>query len=124
MRYPEAVPTLLKWLPRTRDPDLKHDLVRALSVPWAKPTAASPLIQEFVNASDQSEFGLRWTIANALAVVADDSVFEEVASLLGNKEYGRAREMLALALANMKMPRAIDVLTEPLQDPALPGHAV
>ncbi|TME54493.1 MAG: HEAT repeat domain-containing protein [Chloroflexi bacterium] len=124
MRYPDAIPTLLRWLPRIKDPAVKEDIVRALSVPWARPAAALPLIHEFREASDDSEFGLRWTIANALAVVADDSVFEEVASLLRNKEYGRAREMLALALGNMKTPRAVDVLIESLQDPELAGHAV
>jgi hypothetical protein len=124
MRYPDAIPTLLSWLPRIKDPAMKEDIVRALSVPWARPMAASPLIHEFVNAPADSELGLRWTIANALTVVADDSVFEDVVALLRNPKYGRAREMLALALANMKTPRAADVLVESLQDPVLAGHAV
>jgi hypothetical protein len=124
MRYPDAIPTLLRWLPRIKDPAVEEDIVRALSVPWARPTAASPLIHEFVNAPADSELGLRWTIANALTVVADDSVFDEIVALLRNPKYGRAREMLALALANMKTPRAADVLVGSLQDPVLAGHAV
>jgi HEAT repeat protein len=124
LRYADAIPTLLRWLPRVKDPAVKEDIVRALSVPWARPAAASPLIHEFVKAPNDSELGLRWTIANALAVVADDSVFDDVVALLRNPEYGRAREMLALALANMKTPRAADVLVAALQDPVLAGHAV
>jgi HEAT repeat protein len=124
MRYPDAIPILVRWLPRVKDPAVKEDIVRALSVPWARPAAASPLIHEFVKAPSDSELGLRWTIANALAVVADDSVFDDVVTLLRNPAYGRAREMLALALANMKTPRAVDVLIAALQDPQLAGHAV
>ena len=82
------------------------------------------MIHEFIKAPDDSQFGLRWTIANALAVVADDSVLDEVVALLQNPKYGLAREMLAVALANMKTPRAVDVLIESLGDPELAGHAV
>ena len=124
MRYPNAIPTLLRWLPRIEDPAVKEDIVRSLSVSWARPRAASPLIHEFLKAPNDSELGLRWTIANALAVVADDSVFDDLVALLRNPEYGRAREMLALALSNMKTPRAVDVLIEALHDPVLAGHAI
>ncbi len=37
---------------------------------------------------------------------------------------GRSREMLALALANMKNPRSVDVLIESLGDDDVAGHAV
>jgi hypothetical protein len=46
----EVVPILLKWLPKLTRPDTKESVVRALSVPWAKPIAAIPLINEFRNA--------------------------------------------------------------------------
>lgn len=39
-------------------------------------------------------------------------------------KYGKAREMLAVALGNMKDPRAIAVLIDLLADAALVGHAV
>jgi len=124
MNYRAAIPILLKWLPLVQDVDLKQNIVRALSVPWARPGAAKPLVEEFVPAKDTRESGLRWAIANALAVVADDTVFNDIVRLFTNKKYGRAREMLALALANMKSPRAVDVLIDALKDEEVAGHAV
>src|SRR5438105_4598231 len=46
MRYTEAIPILIKWLPQISDADLKDSIVRTLSVSWAK-QAAPALIEEF-----------------------------------------------------------------------------
>ncbi len=121
--YEAAVPVLLKWLPLVADMDVKDSIVRALSVPWARPTAALPLIAEFRDASGPAS-GLKWTIGNALAVVADDSVFEEISEMAREKRHGKAREMLAVALANMKDPRAVELLIELLGDDEVAGHAL
>lgn len=122
--YRRAIPTLIKWLPRVDDADLKESIVRALSVRWAKPAAAKALAQAFPHADDPNWFGLRWAISNALAVVADDSVFDDLVRLLRDKGYGKSRQMLAVSLANMKDPRAVDVLIECLQDEDIASHAV
>ena len=121
--YRAAVPVLLKWLPVVPDAAVKESIVRALSVPWAKPAAAGPLIAEFRNSSDPSS-GLKWAIGNALAVVADDTVFSEVSELVRDRRNGKAREMLALALSNMQDPRAVPLLVELLDDAEMAGHAV
>jgi HEAT repeats len=119
--YRSAVPILLHWLPRITDPQVKEDIVRTLSVPWAKPTAAPGLIDEFRKA-DNAE--LRWAIANGLAVIADDSVFEDLVRLVQDKGLGKAREMLALALGDMQDPRAVVVLMGLLEDEQVVGHAI
>ena len=122
--YGTAVPILLQWLPRMSDRHAKEDIVRTLSVPWAKPAAAPALIEEFKAAIDPRSEGLGWTIANGLAVVADDSVFEELLHLAQDKQYGKAREMLVLALGNMKNPRAVTALMNLLDDEQVVGYAV
>lgn len=122
--YQTATPILLRWLSKIEDIQVKEDIVRTLSVPWAKPDAAKPLLREFEGADDASGTGIRWTIANALEVVADDSVFDEVLCLAQNRSYGKAREMLVTALGNMQPDRAVPALTEFLQDGDLVGHAV
>jgi HEAT repeat protein len=124
LQYKLAIPILLKWLPRVERTDLKEAIVRALSVKWARPAAAVPLIGEFRKSTDPSWSGLRWAIGNALSVVADDSVFDDVVQLLQAKAYGRAREMLPLALAQMKNPAAVDVLIESLSDQHLAPRAI
>jgi hypothetical protein len=119
--YPSAIPVLLQWLPRISDLQVKEDIVRSLSVPWAKPTAAPALIKELRKTTNTE---LRWTIANGLAVVADDSVFEDVVGLVQDESLGKAREMLALALGNMQDPRAVAVLMDLLEDKQVVGHAI
>lgn len=120
MSYEAAIPLLLRWLPRISNPDVKEDIVRALSVSWARPSAVEPLLFEFDRAEEP---GLRWATANALAVVADDSAFPRIASWVKDPTKGSAREMLAVALGNMQDPRALDLLLELAKDDDVAGHA-
>lgn len=122
--YSVAVPILLEWLPNTSDPSVKEDLVRALSVKWAKPDAAPLLVREFRRVEDPSGSGIRWAIGNALAVVADDAVFDELMEIVQDQSYGIARQMVAVALGNMKDSRAVDVLVSLLDDDVVTGHAI
>jgi hypothetical protein len=117
----EIIPILLRWLPLIENPDVKEAIVRALSVPWAKGVAARPLIEEFRKAQN---WLLKWAIGNALSVVADKSVFDEVVELVRDKRHGRAREMLPLALVKTKDPRVVPILIELLNDEEIAGHAV
>jgi len=119
--YRSAVPILLRWLPRISDQQVKNDIVRTLSVPWARPAAAPVLIDEFQKVDDAQ---LKWSIANGLAVVADDTVFEDILRLAQDPGTGKARQMLVLALGNMEDPRAINVLMGLLDDEPVVGHAI
>ena len=67
LQYKEAIPILLRWLPRTVNNDVKEAIVRALSVPWAKPDAATALVREFRNLPPGEAPGLPWALGNALA---------------------------------------------------------
>jgi len=116
LNYRDAIPILLRWLPRVDNLDVKEAIVRALSVPWAKPSAASALIEEFRKANDPRGASIKWAIANALSIVADDSVFTEIVELVQDKGNGKAREMLAIALGNMKDSNAVRVLIDLLDD--------
>jgi HEAT repeat protein len=121
LNYEAAIPTLIQWLPRVSNPEVKEDIVRALSVVWAKPSAVEPLLVEFERADDA---GLRWAVANGLAVVADDSALSRISDWLRDSRYGNAREMLAVALGNMHDSRALDLLLGLLKDEEIVGHAV
>ena len=121
LNYRAAIPTLLEWLPRISNPDVKTDVAMALSVKWAKPAAIPVLVKEFERAEDDL---LRWAIANALEVVADDSAFSAIAAWATDSRYGDARQMLVLALGHMTDPAAFDVLVRLLNDETVAGHAV
>jgi hypothetical protein len=124
LNYKGVIPILLEWLPRIENLDVKEDIVRALSVPWAKSVAAPLLVSEFNKLEDESNTGIKWAIANALSVVADDRVFTEIVSIVNDRRHGKAREMLAISLGNMKDPRAQDVLIGLLGDEVVVGHAI
>jgi HEAT repeat protein len=120
--YRAAIPVLVRWLPRAH-PRIKDSLVRALSVPYAKRIAAPALIAEFRSAPPEPP-GYKWTVGYAVSVVADDSVFDDIVSLALDKSQGPPRSLVVDALANMRNPGAVDVLTELLADDEVVGHAV
>lgn len=122
MDYSAAIPILRHWLPKVDNLDVKEAIVRALSVRWAKPDAAPELISELEKLRDAPYHGIKWAIGNALSVVADDSVYQKIEELAREPVYGSARQMIAVALGNMKNPRAVDVLIELLQDEEVAGH--
>lgn len=122
-RYQSAIPVLLSWLPKTQEPHIKEALVRALSFRWAKPNPSRSLLSEFSRTETQ-EFALRWAIANALSIVATDDVYADIASLINDKNYGKAREMLVVSLGNMRRERPVGILIDLLSDRDLCGYAL
>lgn len=124
--YPGAVPVLVRWLPRIADRDVKEDIVRTLSVPWARPLATRPLIEAFTSlpeADDPTGTGLRWAIGNGLEILAHANVLDELIAIAEERRYGPARQMVVLGLARPRDPRVVDVLVRLLDDDQVAGHA-
>lgn len=125
--YPAAIPILVSWLSSVTDRRVLEGLVRALSVPWAKPMATQPLINLFRGIdeiTDPDGFGVRWTVGNALEVVFDDSSFDELETIARDKSFQNARQMVVLGFGKSKRPEAVSVLLDLLDDPQIDGHAV
>jgi hypothetical protein len=123
--YPDAIPVLMKWVRRSELRDLKEDIIRALSVPWGA-EAADLLFSEFAHEQDE---GIRWAIANALEVIVTSSSSHRrrLIKLAGDPKYGKSREMLVLALANVSDAACDDVISfliELLSDAEVAGHAL
>lgn len=119
--YRAAIPILLRWLPRVSYDALRQDIVRTLSVKEARPLATAPLVEAY---EGEPNYGLKWAIGNALEVLADASVFDDIVRIVRDKRHGKAREMVAMALDNMKNPQAVDVLLDLLDDDEVAGHAI
>ncbi|MBB2974949.1 hypothetical protein FHX49_000490 [Microbacterium endophyticum] len=68
VRYRGAIPILIEALRATTEPRALEQIVRALSVPWAKPAATPELIEVFRRVDDASGLGPRWAVGNALEV--------------------------------------------------------
>lgn len=122
-----AVPVLLKWLPLAGSLAEKEEIVRALSVPWARPAALAPLIEEFralPTPAEPREELFRWAVGNGIEVLWDDGYFDDLVDLARDQRFGKAREMVVLGMGRSKRPEAGDVLIALLDDPVVSGHAV
>ena len=125
--YPQAIPVLLRLLGDVEDDRTKEGIVRALGVKEARGVAAPALIEEFKRIDPEqtgSRQDLKWAIGNALSVVMDETVFDDVAQLLRDKRHGDAREMLVLGVARLKDRRSEGLLMQLLDDDELAGHAI
>ena len=111
-KYPEAVPVLVRWLPRVSDHSVKEDIVRTLSVPWAR-AAVPALLEEFHQVSDDA---LRWVVGNALEVLANDSLFDDLARIACDRRYGTARGMVVVGLGRLRDPRVVPIMIGLLGD--------
>lgn len=123
---PRAITVLLSFLDQNMDPWIKEGLVRALSIKQARPVALLPMIAEFKrpNISDS----LRWSIGNAIEVLATEEALGELVEIVRDKRYGRARQMIVLAIAKLKGARqdtgALDALSHLLDEDEVRGHAI
>jgi HEAT repeat protein len=118
-----AAPTLLRWLPKLRDPAEKERVVRHLTAePEAERRgAAGILIDEFERAEDAS---LKWAIGNALSTLATRDEAGRLIGLLQDRRHGAARTMLCDALKRTNDPRAPEVLIALVDDDEVGGHAI
>jgi hypothetical protein len=114
---------LLEWLPQVQDSYIKETIVRALSVPSARPFAGPVLVEEFRKAAPEQML-LKLAIGHALCVVADDSVGDDILELAMEPRHGKARQPLVLALGNLQDSRAIETAMRLLDDEAVAGHAI
>ena len=121
-RYREAIPVLVRLLDEVSDESIREGIVRALTTKDARGVADSALLREFRKPSAGKLF--RWAVGNALSVVASDKDFDEIAKLVTDPSFGKAREMLAVALGNMKSPRASELAVQLLEDDEMAGHAI
>lgn len=124
VRYRKAIPIMTAALSETTETKTLIELVRALSVPWARPEATGSLVDLFRRVDDSTGLGLRWAVGNALDVTWDDAHFDDLVGLARDRSFGRAREMIVLGLSRSKRPEAGGVLTELLDDADVNGHAV
>jgi hypothetical protein len=112
--YPELIPSLLEILPTVQEIWMREGVVRALTVKEARGSAGPLLIGEFRRKDVPDLY--RWTVGNALSVVATPDMFDELAELIKNVEFGTGRRMLPDALLRADKRRAESVLLDLVED--------
>ncbi len=135
LNYKAAVPILLKWIPRARYLFLAEDIVRTLSVGFAKKLALPEFLQFFRQppvvedplrplTSEPAEEHLRWVIGNGLGIFAEPSVADDLIGLALEREFGQARTQIVRALPKTKDDRVPGVLLSLLDDPTVTAFAI
>lgn len=135
VRYEAAVPVLLEWLPRVRYLMLSEDIVRTLSVSFAKKLAAPVFLRLFreppavedplrPEGSEPAQEHLRWVIGNGLGIFAGPSLADDLIELALDRRFGQARFQIVAALPKTKDERVAGVLQGLLDDPAVSAHAI
>jgi len=99
--YPPAIPLLSAHLHRVRHPVLREGIARALTVPEARGEAARIILAELQRPIDESPHSVRWALANALTVVADESMKDTIRELISDDAYDDVRERLKTALQRL-----------------------
>jgi len=100
--YPAAIPILSAYLQRVHHPLLREGIARALTVPEARGVAGQVILSELQRPPDQSPHSVRWVLANALTVVADETMADAIEGLVANDDYADIRERLATALRKLR----------------------
>lgn len=100
--YPAAIPVLTTYLQRVRHPLLREEIARALTVPEARGVAGQIILSELQRPYDQSSHAVRWALANALTVAADETMADTIERLIADDGYADVRERLTTALRRLR----------------------
>ena len=100
--YPAAIPILSVYLQRVRHPLLREGIARALTVPEARGIAGRVILAELQRPHDQSPHAVRWVLANALTVVADETMADAIDVLTADDNYADVRERLTTASRKLR----------------------
>ena len=133
--YVNAVPVLIEWLPRVSYLLLVEDIVRTLSVPFAKKQALPVFLAMFQEpphledplrpeTSEPASEHIRWVVGNGLGIFADPANADDMIRLARDRSYGKARTQIVAALPKTKSQLVPEVLMELLDDPTVVAFAI
>lgn len=121
--YPEAIDVLVRHLSKQYHIKNKEGIIRALTVREAKNKANDSLFEEF-DKTPKEQHHLRWSIGNAINVVAVPADFNKIVSIVCDKSNGIARQMFVLALGKFKNKHSENILLQLIDDNELTTFAI
>jgi hypothetical protein len=112
---------ILAHLRTAQTPAAREFLIRALT----DRAFAGDIVPDLVAMFQDGEFAAHhWTIGQAIGVVVTQKYEPLILDLVAQREFGRDREMIVLALPKLKSSRADEMLLALLDDDDVNGHAV
>ena len=128
--YPAAIPILTRWAaefidiePQSPERDrLLEGIVRALSVPEARPAAAPTLVELFPKTTGP----LQWIVGNAIEVTASTNESDRILDLVSEERYGTSRQMLVLTIRRIakRNSRTIPIVLRCVEDDTISVQAM
>lgn len=115
VKYPKAIPILIKHLQFDYSDKIKEGIVRALTVPEAKGLVVPFLIKEYLQLPNNKK-NLKWIIGNAVNVTITKSESTDIFPIVLNKENGLSRQMFVVALGKIKTDNVKEVLLRLVDD--------
>jgi hypothetical protein len=107
--YPEAIEVLIRHLGGPYEVEILQGIARALTVKEARGSPAREILKELhrrrIDGTAPLRSELRWVLANALTVVADDSMANEIKEMLADPENSDIEERLRLAYKALRRRR-------------------
>lgn len=100
--YPEAIPILAKYLQVARHPVLRNGLARSLTVKEARGAAGRVILHELKSEKDPAGSEERWALANALTMAADESMEDELRTLIHDPRFADVQSTLTKALEDLR----------------------
>ena len=113
--YPEAIPILIRHVPKAYHERNKDGIIRALTVKEATGKANAVLIAEY-HKTPKEKMNLRWVIGNAIYIIVTKADVESIIPIVQDKENGYTRDRFILALGKVKSEQAENVLIKLLDD--------
>lgn len=125
--YSEAIPVLIEYVQKVQTPQILEGVVRALTVKEARGIASKPLIkffEEYETMGDSAKELTKWTIGNALEVISDQTILEDLIRLAKDKKHGMSRDMLPRAIGKLKPENLENHMIDFLEDEDLVKSAI
>ncbi|MXP09881.1 hypothetical protein GRI68_06785 [Altererythrobacter halimionae] len=106
-RYLEAVPVLAKHLQRDYPYNIREGIIRALTVPEARGAPARAMLEQFRHSGNERDH-VRWAMVNALGVIADAGMVEEMEALLADERDEAVARKLNVAIVKARKRKPIE----------------
>ncbi len=116
--YKEAVPYLIAHLDGDYHKKNIDGIVRSLAVKEATGLANDVLFALY-DKTPNTEFNLKWVIANSIGVVAITADYDRLIAAVKKKSNGRSRERFVRVLGNFKNKESEDLLIKCLEEDEL-----
>ena len=125
---PEMLDTLVEWLPKIDNLAVKASIVALFETEWSGPEIAVALIRELRSSVSYDSIGMsvegyQWVVAATLSEISYSANVSDLLDIFEEGRFGRARQMLAIALGRVGAAEGVTALIAALSDSEVNGHA-